>query len=121
MRLPLIALAVSLGALTLAGDASAHAHLATATPQPNGTLASAPAQVDIEFTEELEPKLSAIKVEDANGNTVDAGDSHLDANDGKHLVVSLKAVPAGTYKVVWDVTATDAHKTHGAYTFRVTG
>jgi methionine-rich copper-binding protein CopC len=121
MRSTLFMATVSLISLISAGQAFAHAHLATATPQPNGTVQSAPSQVSIEYTEELEPKLSAIKVEDASGTEVDAGNSQVDAKDTKHMIVGLKPLQPGTYKVIWNATATDTHKTSGTYTFKVAG
>jgi methionine-rich copper-binding protein CopC len=114
-------LSAALISLALTGQAFAHAQLVTATPQPNGTVAAAPSQVSIEYTEALEPKLSAIKVVDATGAQVDTGDSQVDPKDAKHMTVDLKPLQPGTYKVIWNATATDTHKTNGTYTFKVTG
>ena len=98
----------------------AHAHLTTAIPEPNGTVSASPAQVNIKYTEDLEAKLSSIKIEDASGVEVDTGNSHLDPKDAKRLTVDLKPLRPGTYKVTWRVTATDTHTTNGTYTFTVT-
>jgi methionine-rich copper-binding protein CopC len=114
----LLALAVSVASV---GQACAHAHLVSATPQPQGTVTTPPTEVTINFTEELEEKLSSIKVETSSGEDVDKGDSHLDPKDAKAMIVDLKPLTPGTYKVIWKATATDTHKTHGSYTFKVTG
>ena len=110
-----------LWSVAFAGPAYAHAHLVTATPEPQGTIQASPAQVTISFTEELEGKLSYIRVEDAGGTEVDTGDSHLAAKDAKTMSVGLKLLQSGSYKVTWNATATDTHKTHGTYQFRVAG
>jgi methionine-rich copper-binding protein CopC len=106
--------------LTYAGSAFAHAHLTSAVPQPDGTVATAPAIVTINFTEGLEAKLSSIRVDDASGAEVDQGDVHLNPQNNKQLIVGLKPLPPGLYKVTWKATATDTHKTNGSYMFTVT-
>ncbi len=120
MRFRLLTIAAVLASLAPASAAFAHAHLASASPQPDGTLASSPARVSIEYTEELEPRLSSIRVEDPSGRAVDTGDSQVDAHDARHMSVGLKSLEPGVYKVTWTATATDTHKTHGTYTFTVT-
>ena len=35
------------------------------------------------------------------------------------LRVSLKALPPGSYKVIWRVLSVDTHRTEGNFTFRV--
>ena len=35
------------------------------------------------------------------------------------LRVPLKALPAGTYQVIWRVLSVDTHRTQGSFTFRV--
>ncbi len=121
MRTKIFILAASLSSFAMVGSAFAHAHLVSSVPQSGGTVATAPSQVSIEFTEELEPKASAIRVEDASGAQVDTGDSHTDKTDAKHMIVDLKPLQPGTYKVIWNATATDTHKTKGTFTFKVSG
>jgi methionine-rich copper-binding protein CopC len=82
--------------------------------------ASAPADVALDFSEAIEPKFSAIEVEDAKGARVDKGDVHVVPDNAKHLVVGLKPLEAGTYTVTWRVTSTDTHKTSGSFSFGVT-
>ncbi len=120
MRSTTISLATAFS-LASAGPALAHAHLATATPEPQGTVSAAPAEVTIGFTEDLEGKLSSIRVDDSSGAEVDNGNSHLAPKDPKTMSVGLKPLQPGTYKVTWNATATDTHKTHGTYTFKVAG
>ena len=105
--------------LAAASSAFAHAHLESAVPQPDGTVGTVPATVTINFTEALEPKLSSIRVNDASGAEVDQGDVHINPQDSKQLIVGLKPLRPGTYKVSWKATATDTHKTNGTYQFTV--
>ena len=117
MRYLLIAAAAS-GLALGAGPAAAHAFLQSAVPAVGSTIAKAPSEVVIRFTEGVEPRFSTITVADAHGARVDAGKPHL-AGDDTHLAVALKPLPPGTYTVVWHATATDTHKTEGKFTFTV--
>src|SRR5579871_163775 len=58
-------------AFALTGTAHAHAHLRTAAPSPGGVISTAPVEVAITFTEDVEPKFSSIEVENAAGDRVD--------------------------------------------------
>jgi copper resistance protein C len=113
--------AVVLGVLSLAGAiaAHAHAHLDRASPAAGATVATAPAEVALHFSEKLEPKFSTIVVRDAAGKQVDKGDSHVDESDQAMLRVSLQPLSPGRYRVEWRVTSVDTHSTSGDYGFRV--
>ena len=104
--------------LLAAGRAEAHAFLRSATPRVGSTVATAPSEVAIDFTEGVEPAFSTIAVTDASGARVDAGPAHLAGADDR-LAVALKPLPPGSYHVTWHATATDTHKTEGSYTFTV--
>ncbi len=106
-------------AFLAATPAFAHAHLKSATPAEDATLAASPSEIVLEFSEAIEPKFSAIEVDDAKGARVDKDDLHGDAADARRLAVTLQPLAPGTYKVIWHVTSTDTHKTNGAYQFKV--
>jgi copper resistance protein C len=97
----------------------AHAHLDRAQPAVGGTVASAPKQVVLWFSEKLEPAFSSVEVRDAKGAAVHAGKATLDPATRTQLRVSLKTLPPGTYKVIWRVLSVDTHRTQGDFTFRV--
>jgi methionine-rich copper-binding protein CopC len=99
--------------------AHAHAHLTAATPAANSTVPASPSEVSITYTEGVEPKFSSIVVQDAAGARVDTGNAHTQAEDDKRLIVGLKPLPPGVYKVIWHATALDTHKTEGSFTFTV--
>ena len=102
-----------------AAAAYAHAHLDRASPAAGATVATAPSEVTLHFTEKLEPKFSAIVVRDAAGGQVDKGDSHVDETDQALLRVALPPLAPGRYQVEWRVTSVDTHSSKGDYTFRV--
>ncbi len=106
------------GLMLRAGPAWAHAFLKTATPGVGSTVAAAPRQVVIDFTEGVEPAFSTITVEDRTGARVDTGGVHLEGGDA-HLAIALKPIGPGTYTVRWHATATDTHKTQGRFRFTV--
>jgi len=74
--------------LILAGHvAVAHALLERAVPPVGGTVAKAPTDVTIVFSETVEPAFSSIVVTDAAGNRLDTGKAQAAAGDAKRLVV----------------------------------
>jgi copper resistance protein C len=115
-RLVLLALALVLAGATLA---AAHAFLERADPRVGSTVHTAPAQVRLWFTEQLEPAFSSIQVVTDTGQRVDKGDAQVDPAAPKQLRVSLPPLAAGSYKVHWRVLSVDTHVTEGDFTFRI--
>ena len=109
---------VALLSLFLAGtiDANAHAFLDHADPRVGATVATAPRQVTLWFTQNLEPAFSAVTVSDSSGQRVEAGKPSI---NGNVMRIPLRAIKAGTYRVAWHVLSVDTHKTEGTFTFRV--
>ena len=102
------------------GEAFAHAHLKTATPPADGSVKSAPSELDLTFTEGLELKFSGVKVTGQAKKAVATGKAVLKSGDDATLVVPVAAsMPAGRYTVDWHVLSTDGHKTNGSYAFTV--
>lgn len=114
----ILTVAAVTGSLLCAAHAEAHAFLQTAVPAVGSTVQQVPSQVEITFTQGVEPLFSTIVVQDASGARVDAGDVRL-AGDDTHLAVGVKPLPPGTYKVIWHATSVDTHKTDGTYSFTV--
>jgi copper resistance protein C len=101
-----------------AGSAFAHAHLDHAAPKVGSTVAQAPREVVLWFTEKLEPAFSSIDVRNEQGAAVNSGKATV-IGDRTQLRVPLKTLPPGTYKVIWRVLSVDTHRTQGDFTFRV--
>jgi copper resistance protein C len=99
--------------------AFAHAHLDRAEPGVGTTVSTSPGQVQIWFTEALEPAFSTITVTDAQGTDVGQGKAKLNEADPKLLELGLKKLAPGTYRVNWRVVSVDTHRTEGDYTFTV--
>lgn len=106
--------------LACSAQVEAHAFLKKAEPSVGSTVQASPNEVQIRFTESIEPAFSRIQVFDASGKEVDKRDVHLDRSDRAMLHVSLPRLGPGTYKVVWRVVSVDTHVTNGNFTFRVT-
>ena len=106
-------------ALAMSPRAWAHAFLDHSTPAVGSQVRGSPASVSLWFTDELEPAFSSIKVFDAQGKEVDAGDTAALSNDRTALKVSLRRLGPGTYKVVWRVLSVDTHVTEGNFGFTV--
>jgi methionine-rich copper-binding protein CopC len=99
--------------------AHGHAFLDYAEPKVGSTIEVAPHCVKIWFTEGLNHTQSKISVFDSSGNEVDKKDSTVDAGNRSQMMVSLPALPEGTYRVAWSAVAVDTHHTQGTFTFTI--
>ncbi len=105
-------------ALASAG-AGAHAHLEKAQPPPDGKSAVVE-EIRLAFSEEIEPKLSSIRLETTEERAITEPAAEVDAAVPKVLAVHLyEKLPAGNYRVRWAVVAKDGHRSAGTYTFLV--
>jgi copper resistance protein C len=95
--------------------ARAHAFLDSANPRVGSTVAMPPSQVTLHFTQRLEPKFSKAEVRNAAGARVDQGSTA----SGSVLRVGVKALPPGSYRVIWHVLSVDTHTTQGSFSFHV--
>ena len=98
------------------GQAAAHAMLDRADPRVGNTVATAPRDVTLWFTQKLEAAFSTISVTDPAGQRVDTGKARV---SGNQMSVSIRAGGAGTYRVIWRAISVDAHTTDGSFTFQV--
>jgi copper resistance protein C len=117
MPVRILLISLLLAALSNAA-AHAHAFLDHASPLVGSTVASAPREVSLTFTQNLEAAFSSIQVTGPNGARVDAGKPQISGNT---MHVGLKAAGPGTYHVRWHALSVDTHKTEGSFTFSVGG
>jgi methionine-rich copper-binding protein CopC len=117
MRTCILIVAIVLAAFSNIA-AHAHAFLDHASPLVGSTVASAPRELALTFTQNLEAAFSSVQVTDANGGRVDSGKPQISGNT---MRVGLKSLPQGIYRVRWQVLSVDTHKTEGSFTFRVGG
>lgn len=116
----LVLAAVLVYSLAAATPVFAHALLLRSNPAANAVLNEAPAQVELFFSETVEPGLSTITVLDSTGKAVDLGDVRVDATDPTRMTVSLGSLPNGVYTVAWKaISATDGHLTSGSFPFAI--
>jgi methionine-rich copper-binding protein CopC len=102
--------------LLATGEATAHASLDRAEPRVGNTVATAPREVTLWFTQKLEPAFSTITVTNPAGQRVDTGKPRV---NGNQMAVSLRSGGAGTYRVNWRVLSVDTHTTDGNFSFQV--
>lgn len=96
--------------------AQAHAFLDHASPRVGSTIPTAPHEVALSFTQNLEPAFSSVQVTDAGGARVDQGKAQI---SGSTMRVSLKSLSPGTYRVRWRALSVDTHTTEGSFSFHV--
>ena len=102
-----------------APPALAHAYMDRTLPEAGSTVRGSPAEVRLWFSHALEPAFSTVRVVDKNGRQVDRGDKRVDPKETTLLRVSLPALPAGSYRVIWRVLSADGHVTRGDFSFEV--
>jgi methionine-rich copper-binding protein CopC len=102
--------------LLATGEATAHAFLDHAEPRVGNKVATAPHEVTLWFTQNLEAAFSTVTVTNAAGQRVDTGKPRV---SGTQMSVSLRSGGAGTYRVTWRVLSVDTHTTDGNFTFQV--
>jgi copper resistance protein C len=102
--------------VTADATAEAHAFLDHAEPRVGSTVPTAPRELVLSYTQNLEPAFSSVEVNDANGARVDLGKPKIDAST---MRVGLKPLAPGTYRVRWKVLSVDTHTTEGRFSFHV--
>ena len=96
-------------------SAFAHAFLDRASPKVGSTVAAAPHELTLWFTQKLEAAFSRVEVTGPNGANV-GGKAQVSGNT---IRVGIKAAGPGTYHVHWQVLSVDTHKTQGSFSFTV--
>jgi copper resistance protein C len=96
-------------------DACAHAFLDHAEPRVGSTVQTAPRDLSLSFTQELEPAFSSAEVRDSNGTRMDQGKAKV---SGSVMHLGLKPLSPGTYRVQWHALSVDTHTTEGTFSFR---
>jgi hypothetical protein len=111
---------LGLATFALASHAYAHAMLERASPPAGGEASVSPPELDLTFSEGVEPLFSTVEVRNAAGATIAAGKPHTAPGNDRRLVVDLPKLSPGIYTVIWHATSVDTHKTEGSYRFTVT-
>jgi len=106
-------------AVPLTQPADAHAFLDHAVPAVGSTVAAAPAQIDMFFTQDLEPAFTGASLADANGQPIATGAAAVDPQNKAELVLKVPRLAPGHYKVSWHVVSVDTHRTEGSFGFDI--
>ena len=109
---------IGLSIIVPASGAQAHAFLDHASPLVGSTVASAPHEVTLSFSQNLEPAFSTVEVTDSSGARVDQGKATVSGNT---MRIGVKALAPGSYKVHWHALSVDTHTTQGTFSFHVGG
>jgi methionine-rich copper-binding protein CopC/putative copper export protein len=100
--------------------AFAHATPIQYVPAASSILLKAPTEVQIHFSERLEPRGSSIAILAPDGSRADLSNSAPDPADPRVFRVGVRDSGAGSYTVSWEVISSDdGHFTKGAYIFSV--
>jgi methionine-rich copper-binding protein CopC len=113
--MPIALLATGLPAVT----ALAHAFLDHAVPAVGSTVTAAPKEVQIFYTQAIEPAFSAAALSGADGQAIATGAATIDPQNPMELVLKLPPLAPGHYKVAWHVVSVDTHRTEGAFSFDI--
>lgn len=116
-----IGLALAVSALPLlAAPVGAHAELASARPAAGTSLIEAPTDVELAFTEAIDPATALIQLLDEQQGQVGGLGAVVVSADGHIVAIQLPDLGPGTYTVSYQVvSAVDGHPTAGMYAFVV--
>lgn len=109
--------AIVMLALTLCPRVSAHAVLVGATPPANGTVAGPDIDVQLRFNARIDAARSSLRVvlPDQSIRVLTLGSQSSPAT----LTSRITGLPAGMYRLQWQVLAGDGHITRGEVPFQV--
>jgi copper transport protein len=119
VRRGLVAGIAAAAALALPAAASAHAVLLRTVPQASVVLSNAPGELQMTFSEPVEPRFAIVSVTDASAHQQTAGPPSRSPSNPDTLIVPLKHVAEGWYLVYWRAISVDGHPVRGAFTFAV--
>lgn len=116
-RIVLAAALALLGAVLLAGPASAHASLLGTDPTEGQVLETAPSSATFTFDEQVSSESGGVHLFDAAGKELKVSAHTTD----DRLVVDLPedSMRQGTFVIAWRVISSDGHPVGGALTFSV--
>ncbi len=123
MRFVIVAAVAGAALLAQAAPAYAHADYESSTPAKNEVVATAPAQVEVFFTQEITRQQGAYFVRVFNEQEVQVsdGDGVLDDDNRAHITATFQPdLPPGRYIVEWLTTSfEDGDDDEGAFCFYI--
>jgi copper transport protein len=117
MRAVLLALALT---FVLAGTVSAHANLERSTPAAGALLDTAPKDLVLEFSEELDTDFSRVQLYNSKNQVINPGPGVIDPSAPTVMRLVLGELPKDSYTALWRVrSSVDGHVTEGSVPFGV--
>ncbi len=106
--------------LLFVGHAEAHANIVQSDPPAGALLQTAPKELRLEFSEDLDPTFSRVQLLNSKGQIVVPGPGEIDPAAPKVLHLALTSLPNDSYTAVWRArSAADGHVTEGNLPFGV--
>jgi copper transport protein len=106
--------------LLFGGHAEAHANIVQSEPPAGALLQTAPKEIQLEFSEDLDPGFSRVQLLGSEGQVVAPGPGVIDRAAPKVLRLALSDLPNDSYTALWRVrSAVDGHVTEGNLPFGV--
>ena len=100
------------------GAVWAHAELVESTPAANASVITAPDELELRFTEPVDPELVFVDLLDAQRQPIEGLEAVEVAPDGRVANVALPDLVDGVYTVSYQVVSTvDGHATTGSFAF----
>src|SRR5579871_674158 len=104
----------------LVSSLPAHALLVRSIPAAREVVKTPPSNVQMWFSESVNPLTSTAVVVDTTNREVDNRDNHVSPSDPKEMILTLPPLAAGTYVVVWRTqSAEDGHIVGGSFYFQI--
>jgi copper resistance protein C len=110
---------MALLAAVVPAAAFAHAFLDHAVPAVGSTVTAAPKEVQLFYTQQLEPAFTGATIADASGQPITSAAAAVDPQNPMELVLKLPPLTPGHYKVSWHALSVDTHRTEGSFSFDI--
>jgi len=92
-----------------------HTQLSSSTPADKATLAAAPEQLQLAFSEAV--TLTAVSITDSQGTAYELG--ALPTSTQRDFAIPVPALPVGNYVVGWRAVGADTHVVSGEIHFAI--
>jgi copper transport protein len=122
-RIGLVVLLIALLAIWSPQTASAHAFLTSSSPADGGSLATAPRQLRLDFSETVVLAATQLDLVSEDGRRYPVSGLRIEGEGGEEparLLATLPVLPKGAYRLSWQtLSADDLHRTAGVLVFGV--
>jgi copper transport protein len=118
-RLCVVPALAAIFVIAAAAPAWAHATLVSTDPALDGVTATAPSQLSLTYSENVEVSFGAVRIYTCDGKRVTTGAPRHSPATGRTVLVSVPKLADGVYIVSWRVISADSHPVQGTYSFRV--